>query len=149
MSLNTYWGIYNKMKKCPKCNEEKEFNHYAKNSSRKDGLQRICKTCVKKQDASLYKKDKSKIVKRNKKYADKTIEWFNDYKKNLSCEICGEKRFWVLDFHHKDPNEKDFNIGDKWKQGYSISKIKNEINKCMCVCANCHRNIHFNLKLNI
>lgn len=135
------------MKKCPKCNEEKALADFAKNSFREDGLQRICRMCVKKQDADLFKKNKTNIVARNKKYADKTIKWFNEYKQTLSCEICGESREWVLDFHHKDPNEKDFNIGEKWRQGYSISRLKNEINKCMCVCANCHRDIHYKNKI--
>jgi hypothetical protein len=135
------------MKKCPKCNEEKALTDFAKNSFREDGLQRICRMCVKKQDANLFKENKTNIIIRNKKYADKTIKWFSEYKQTLSCEICGESREWVLDFHHKDPNKKDFNIGGKWRQGYSILRLKNEINKCMCVCANCHRDIHYKNKL--
>jgi hypothetical protein len=136
------------MKKCPKCNEEKALIDFAKNSFREDGLQRICRACVKKQDAELFKKNKNNIVARNKKYADKTIKWFKEYKQTLSCEACGESREWVLDFHHKNPNEKDFNIGGKWKNGYSISRLKSEINKCVCICANCHRDFHYIEKIN-
>jgi hypothetical protein len=134
------------MKKCPKCNIEKNLNEFSKNSLKKDGLQRICKLCVKEQDARLFKQNPEKIKQRNKRYSNKTYEWFSNYKKTLYCEICGENREWVLDFHHKDPSNKDFNIGNVYRNGYSIERIKNEISKCMCVCANCHRDIHYKLK---
>lgn len=47
-------------------------------------------------------------------------------------------------FHHLDPNQKDFGIGSK---GYtrSFDKVKKELDKCICVCANCHREIHAGL----
>lgn len=134
------------MKKCPKCNNEKSLTDFSKNASKKDGLQRICKQCIKEQDARLFIKDKEKVKIRNKRYIDKTSKWFSEYKKTLSCEICGENREWVLDFHHKDPSNKDFAIGGVCNRGYSIERIKNEINKCMCVCSNCHRDIHYKLK---
>lgn len=43
-----------------------------------------------------------------------------------------------------DPNQKDFGIGSK---GYtrSFDKVKKELDKCICVCANCHREIHAGL----
>jgi len=45
-----------------------------------------------------------------------------------------------LDFHHKDPNEKDFTIG-KYRNKSKENLLK-EIEKCVCVCSNCHRKIH-------
>lgn len=52
------------------------------------------------------------------------------------CLICGESV--CLDFHHKDPNEKDFTIGKH--RNKSKENLIKEIEKC--VCANCHRKIH-------
>jgi len=42
---------------------------------------------------------------------------------------------------HLDPNEKDFGISAK---GYTRAweKVKEELDKCIMVCANCHREIH-------
>ncbi len=60
------------------------------------------------------------------------------------CSICGYNKYiGALEFHHKDPNQKDFGIGEK---GYTRSweKIKIELDKCILVCANCHREIHNN-----
>ena len=67
--------------------------------------------------------------------------WALEYK-GSKCEICGyNKCSAALDFHHKDPKEKDFNLSD----GNLIldwCEIKKELDKCSLVCANCHREIH-------
>ena len=65
--------------------------------------------------------------------------------KGGKCCICGYNKYiGALEFHHLDPNQKDFSIGSK---GYtrSFDKVKKELDKCICVCANCHREIHTGL----
>ena len=62
--------------------------------------------------------------------------------KGGKCEICGyHKCDGALEFHHLDKDDKSFAIGHK---GYTRSweKTKAELNKCMLVCANCHRELH-------
>ncbi len=62
--------------------------------------------------------------------------------KGSKCEICDYNRcLEALDFHHRDPNEKEFGLSAK---GLTRSwvKIKNEIDKCALICANCHRELH-------
>jgi len=134
--------MYNKMKKCHKCKIDKELTSFNKNKRMVDGLQTICKPCKKEEDARLYKANPSQTKARNKRYSDKVKIWWGEYRKSLSCSICSESRYWVLDFHHLERDNKDYNIGDMVCSGYSISKILNEINKCICVCSNCHRDIH-------
>lgn len=65
--------------------------------------------------------------------------WFVDYKKTLSCANCGNADFRVLDFDHLAGTEKEFNIGDARRKGYSRERIMNEVAKCQVLCANCHR----------
>ena len=58
------------------------------------------------------------------------------------CEVCGyRRRNEALEFHHRDPNLKEFGISSK---GYARSweKVKQEIEKCILLCANCHREFH-------
>lgn len=43
-------------------------------------------------------------------------------------------------FHHKDPNEKDFELGDSCR--FSLEKLKKEVDKCQLLCANCHQGLH-------
>lgn len=64
--------------------------------------------------------------------------------KGGKCEICGyDKCLGASDFHHINPNEKEFSISSSniYK---NIDKLKEEIDKCILVCANCHREIHYN-----
>lgn len=65
--------------------------------------------------------------------------------KGGQCENCGYNRcFEALEFHHKDPSQKDFGISSK---GYTRSwnKVKEELDKCIMFCANCHRELHSKL----
>lgn len=54
------------------------------------------------------------------------------------CEICGFNK-WpeCLDFDHKNPKKKLFNISQKLM--WSMKNLQKEINKCRVLCANCHR----------
>ena len=60
------------------------------------------------------------------------------------CSICGYNRCVdALEFHHKDPKEKDFKIGS----GNTMSwrDYKKEALKCILVYSNCHKEIHSEL----
>lgn len=60
--------------------------------------------------------------------------------RKTKCLKCGESRKYVLDFHHIDPSTKSFTIGRIKKS--SLEAIENEIDKCIVLCANCHREFH-------
>lgn len=69
--------------------------------------------------------------------------------KGGKCERCGYSTcIDALDFHHLDPKQKDFGISAK---GFTRSweSVKNELDKCMMVCSNCHREIHHSLKFQL
>lgn len=59
------------------------------------------------------------------------------------CIICGESEPFCIDFHHKNPSEKEFTISKKTNLGKD--KLLAEIQKCICLCANCHRKVHAGL----
>lgn len=62
------------------------------------------------------------------------------------CIKCGirDDCYAIYDFHHKDINKKDFNIGDLFKGKYprQFEEIKTELEKCELLCSNCHRRLH-------
>ena len=63
--------------------------------------------------------------------------------KGGKCEICGySKCIDALDFHHLNPEEKQFNLSSA---KVSFEKAKKEVDKCILVCANCHREIHYTI----
>lgn len=60
-----------------------------------------------------------------------------------ACVRCGYSRCQAaLDFHHRDPLQKDYTIGSQsWED---LEKIKPELDKCDLLCRNCHAEVHFN-----
>ncbi len=69
--------------------------------------------------------------------------WLDEYKLTLSCTLCGEKHPACLDFHHRDPNTKDFSLGIIRGWGYGKKRLLHEIRKCVVICSNCHRKVHY------
>ena len=62
------------------------------------------------------------------------------------CQICGyNKCNEVLDFHHLDPNEKDFGFGFSRAHPRSAEIIQEELKKCILLCSNCHREVHLGI----
>lgn len=72
--------------------------------------------------------------------------WLLERRKTLKCERCGEDHVATLDFHHRDPQEKDIEVATAAHQGWSIDRLEAEIAKCEVLCANCHRKLHFDLR---
>lgn len=72
----------------------------------------------------------------------RVIDFMVQYKSERGCYLCGEKHPARLDFHHL--GEKTVNISSAVRQlGWSIQKVSVEIEKCVVVCCNCHRKIHW------
>ena len=88
------------------------------------------------------KKCRNEAVKnKRKKLRLELIEY-----KGGKCEICGYcKCYDALEFHHKNPEEKEFGISNG--NTVSIEKLKKEVDKCSLLCANCHREVHANINL--
>ena len=68
-----------------------------------------------------------------------------DYKGG-SCQKCGyNKDLTALEFHHLDPSQKEINPTKLYYKPWELTK--KELDKCVCLCANCHREIHSELLL--
>jgi hypothetical protein len=77
---------------------------------------------------------------RRKKYAEHS-KWIKEYKKSKTCAWCKFPDWRALQFHHRNPLEKDFSIQHKIGT-ISLERIKKEIAKCDLICANCHQIYH-------
>ena len=88
----------------------------------------LCKKCHQKYMSNLRLERKKILV---------------DYKGG-KCQICGYNKYYgALDFHHLDPNTKD----PDWikLRQRKLEKIKEELDKCILLCSNCHKEVHANL----
>ena len=74
---------------------------------------------------------------------ERNRSWLNTYKRENSCELCEESDFVCLDFHHLDAGDKDNQKVSYLVQNSTIDRIMEEIDRCMLVCSNCHRRIHY------
>ena len=75
------------------------------------------------------------VAKRRREVKMSAIEY-----RGGKCQICGYNKYQgALDLHHIN-GKKEFGIADK---GYTRSweKVKTELDKCILVCANCHREL--------
>jgi hypothetical protein len=79
--------------------------------------------------------NKASVTKRRKQNKLLLVEY-----KGGKCEICGyNKNISALEFHHLDPSKKEFGLTANTN---SIERQKEEADKCILLCANCHREIH-------
>lgn len=57
------------------------------------------------------------------------------------CQRCGfDKHSAALEFHHTDPKEKDFTLGNVGNKTWAL--LKKELDKCILLCSNCHKIEH-------
>jgi hypothetical protein len=125
------------IKLCNWCQEEKEH------SVRKNGNPAShCKECQREYSKKHYQENKELHNKRRYERRKEERSIIHDYlvelKSSTPCMDCGNiYPYYVMDFDHVR-GEKSFNIGNSSNQS-SLTRIKEEIEKCDLVCANCHR----------
>jgi len=94
-----------------------------------------------------YQANKEYYVKKAKESNDKLKKEFDEYKKTLKCSICEENHPATLDFHHENPTEKEIGISQAIARNWSWLRLKKEIKKCIILCSNCHRKLHYEEKI--
>jgi hypothetical protein len=78
----------------------------------------------------------NKIWTENRKHKK---EWLETQK--VACIRCGEADPACLDFHHRNPDEKELTLSLAIARA-SLKRIQAEVVKCDVLCANCHRKVH-------
>lgn len=130
------------MKLCSGCNTEKPTSEFTKDKSRADGLHRLCKQCKREHHNSRYAANPEYKAKRQARERVR-VERFESIvleAKAGGCIKCDEKEPCCLDFHHIDSSTKDGIIAER--RNASEAWIRKEIEKCVVLCANCHRKLH-------
>lgn len=143
-----YWQKYYSENKYDILQQKKEY--YILNSDE-----------LKKRKKEYYYKNKEKCLKKSREYQNKNRKQITDYNKKYykerdkplskqimkelkinGCSICGySKCVNALDFHHTNPTDKIFNMTANSIIKKSNEQITEELNKCILICSNCHREI--------
>ena len=108
---------------CTKCFVDKSNSEFYKKTA--DRYYRWCKACfIHHTDTRNRNRKKQAIVRLGGK-----------------CNDCHEKFHpAIFDFHHKDPQDKEA----EWRKmkSWSEERRNQELDKCLLLCANCHRMRH-------
>jgi len=77
--------------------------------------------------------------------AERITSWLDELREGAACIECGEDHPACIVFHHRDPEQKLFNIADARDVGPSKKRLLAEVAKCDVLCSNCHRKLHWEL----
>lgn len=130
-------------KKCCRCGEIKSIEDFNWKNKKNNVRRGACKICTQKFNNEKYKNDENfrkKIRERADINQKINSNYVNDIKKKNKCSKCGDNRWYVLDFHHL--SDKKYEVS-KLIWNSTLEKIKTEIDKCILLCSNCHREEHF------
>lgn len=124
MNINTNQDF----KKCPKCGIIKSRSEdFYQLKGQKIKVNGLCKPCLKQAN-----------VEKRRKVKEKAVEYLGG-----KCKICGyNKCLSALELHHLDPTQKDPNY-HLFKVIFN-NRLKKELDKCILLCANCHKELHYN-----
>lgn len=139
----------------------KRGHEWTPENTRRQGSDRVCKTCERER-VRAHRKDpvvrarltdymlawRAKNEKRYREYQRKRqaerAAFLLTIRQTLGCAKCGITDEWCLDFHHRNPAEKDRAVSRTFNNpNWSVKRIMAEIDKCDVLCANCHRRVHW------
>lgn len=110
---------------CTRCSETKPLALFVKHKECKEGRANYCRACDSLQTSTFRRETKVRAI---------------EYKGGKCARCGGVFPPAVYDFHHLDKAQKDDNpgalMGRKWE------KVKEELDKCILLCSNCHRLTH-------
>ena len=86
-----------------------------------------------------YRNNKQVYADKSKESRDKAHEYVYQHIKKHPCLVCGETDPIVLEFDHRNPDEKSFDICSGIQRRMSVRRLQSEIDKCDVLCSNCHR----------
>ncbi len=140
-----------KLKICNKCGVEKPISEFVHKHGK---AYNPCQVCKNTRNRELYKQRTSRSPERRAQIRKAVKQWRNKRKDALDiskratpCYDCGiQYPHYVMDFDHRDPKTKEFNVSGAFRRGMSNKRLEAEIAKCDLVCSNCHRERTFGPK---
>lgn len=134
-----------KTKICSTCREELPISKFSYRNKKLKKLSYNCMKCNSEYGRKHYASNKEKYETKKKDRLHRLREEFLSAYPDLKCKMCGENEQVCLDFHHKDPTEKETTISRARAHGWSMERLQKEIDKCEVLCSNCHRKFHAGL----
>ena len=116
-------------KTCPRCKITKPVSEYYRRKRKGKHLTSYCKKC-----------SSEERIERGRVFKQMCLDY-----KGGECERCGYNGSnSALEFHHVNPEEKGFGLAKQNRTKFDEA-IKKELDKCILLCSNCHREKHAGL----
>jgi len=131
------------MKRCTRCKTDKPETAFPSRQRSRDGKSSWCRECYHQNwqkryyaNHDLYKQKHGESRNRLRKEKAKRVY---EYLLQHPCVDCGEGDPVVLEFDHRDGQDKTNAIAQLVINNWSWENIFAEMQKCEVRCANCHR----------
>jgi hypothetical protein len=138
-------------KRCPRCTETLPAEQFPPNVARPDGLGSYCRRCQRLHSVESYDRHAPRIrpihVEANTRRRQENRARVLEYLSWHPCVDCGERDPVVLEFDHRDGEEKEAEIARLVHDGAAWYRVQREIDKCDVRCANDHRRRHYRERL--
>ena len=133
------------MKKCDMCRELKEDTEFAWRWKELGIRGDTCRECKKGYNKEYFEgpakeRHLQQVKERKKQAREFARKYLMNYLATHPCESCGESDVRVLEFHHIR-GDKDQTVSRMVGDGFSVERIKQEVEKCQVLCSNCHRKL--------
>lgn len=151
-------------KRCCGCGAEKPLSEFHRHSNSPDGYKARCRACRSTENKAHYQANAEHYAAYRREHASEVAAKHRAYRHanpekaraeakarnavvrsrlnslKTPCVLCGETFGPAIDFHHKDPATKSFTLS--LHAASTIADLKAEADKCVSLCATCHRKYH-------
>ena len=131
--------------RCYRCGEEKSADEFAWRRRRRNQRDSFCRPCRSAYHREHYLANKQRYIEQaavsKRKLILERTRYLLEFFAANPCKDCGESDPVVLEFDHRDPATKSFDVGNGLAS-HVWATVLAEIEKCDVVCANCHRKRH-------
>lgn len=91
---------------------------------------------------ACYRKNPHMAARQAQRATKRRRDQLDQFRAGKQCARCGEAHSACLDFHHRDPTQKRFEIATGVYR-FAVATVEAEILKCDILCSNCHRKLHY------
>jgi hypothetical protein len=128
---------------CTKCGKEKDITEFGWKNRLRGYRHWVCKECTAVRSSNWYyenqDRQKENVRRNNQVYREQARAYVLAYLLTNPCTCCGESDPRVLEFHHEGNKENE--VSRLMGRGASLGVLKAEMEKCVDLCANCHRKL--------
>ena len=95
---------------------------------------------------TYYEKNKRAVISKNAVRKRSMNQRWLAFKAKQKCYHCGAKHPAIIDFHHVIRDKTKRSVNNLINTKYNYRAAMEEIKKCIPLCANCHRILHWKEK---